>query len=49
MARLNINLDDEIYKEFKKWCLEHDTTVTDVIKRFIEEKITGKAVKEVTK
>lgn len=37
MARLNINVDDELYKELKKWCIENDTNITELITGFIKD------------
>lgn len=37
MARLNINVDDELYKELKKWCIENDTNITELITDFIKD------------
>lgn len=44
MARLNINVDDELYKEFKIMCINNGTNMTEAITEYMKETIDIKAV-----
>lgn len=37
MSTLTFNISENLKKEFKKICLEKDTTLTDVLVKYIEE------------
>ena len=45
MARLNINVDDELYKNFKMKCVNNDITITDAITQYMKEVVDYKAEK----
>lgn len=43
MARLNINVDDELYKKFKKTCIDANSNMTEVITDFMKRSSDNEA------
>ena len=37
MKKFTMNLSEEIHKELKHYCVDHDTDMAEVIRRLIEE------------
>ena len=44
MTRLNINVDDELYKEFKIKCINNGTNMTEAITEYMKETIDNEAM-----
>lgn len=44
MARLNINVDDELYKEFKIECINNGTNMTEAVTEYMKETIDHDAM-----
>jgi hypothetical protein len=43
MKKINFNLDDLTYKNFKKYCVDQDKTMTTILIELINEKIEKEA------
>lgn len=39
---MNFRLDEETRKEIRIWCIEHNTTLADHLRRMIDDTLTGK-------
>jgi len=37
--KINFLIDDILYKKFKKYCIDNDDTMTNILIQFIKEKI----------
>lgn len=39
MKKINFNLDDELYRDFKKYCIDISETMTNILVKLIKEEI----------
>lgn len=37
MNRINFLIDENLRKKFKIWCVKNDTTITEVLTKYIKE------------
>lgn len=42
MVQINIKINENIYKEFQKLCIDRKTNVSRAIIKFIEKELTSK-------
>ena len=39
MKKILINVDEQDYKDFKKWCIDKDSNVSVEIRKFMKKKV----------
>ena len=42
MVRLNFNIDNELHKKFKKYCVDEEKSMTEILIKIIDDLINVK-------